>query len=60
MEYIILIILGICTFIIGIFTYKGNIAFIHWYNKWKVSKQNSKEYAKAMGLGTMIIGLSIF
>lgn len=59
MEYIILCVLGICVFFLGIFTYQGNISFIHWYNRWKVKEEDTKKYAKIMGIGTIIMGISI-
>ena len=44
MEYIFLLIFGICITILGIFNLKGNISTIHWYNRLKITKENSKEY----------------
>ena len=52
MEYIFLLIFGICITILGIFNLKGNISTIHWYNRLKITKENSKEYGKIMGIGT--------
>ena len=57
MEYIVLLILGICISILGIFNFKGNIASIHWYNRLKITKENDKKYDRIMGLGTFIIGI---
>jgi len=59
MEYILLLILGVCTSIMGIVNFNGNINTIHWYNRTKITKENSKKYGKAMGIGTIIIGVSI-
>lgn len=42
MEYIFLLIFGICITILGIFNLKGNISTIHWYNRLKITKENSK------------------
>ena len=59
MEYIFLLIFGICITILGIFNFKGNISSIHWYNRLKITKENTKKYGKAMGIGTLIIGISM-
>ena len=59
MEYIFMIIFGICIIVLGLFNYKGNISSIHWYNRTKITKENSKKYGEAMGLGTIIIGVSL-
>ncbi len=57
MEYIILLIFAICIIILGIFNFKGNITSIHWYNRSKVTRENTKKYGKIMGIGTLIIGI---
>ena len=57
MEYIFLLIFGICIIILGIFNFKGNIASIHWYNRLKITKENIKRYGRTMGIGTLIIGI---
>lgn len=59
MEYIILLVLGICIIILGIVNIKGNISSIHWYNRRKITQETSKQYGKAMGIGSVIIGLSM-
>lgn len=51
--------LGIILLILGIFNMKGNIASIHWYNRRKVTKENQKSYGLCMGLGTLIIGVTM-
>ena len=59
MEYIFMIIFGICIIVLGILNYKGNISSIHWYNRTRITKENSKKYGEAMGFGTIIIGVSL-
>lgn len=59
MEYIILLILGVCFIILGIVNIKGNISSIHWYNRRKITQETSKQYGKTMGIGSVIIGLSM-
>ena len=51
--------IGTLLTILGIFNMKGNIASIHWYNRRKVTKENQKPYCMCMGLGTLIIGVSL-
>lgn len=57
MGYIFLLIFGICIIILGIFNFRGNISTIHWYNRLKITKENTKKYGKTMGMGTLIIGI---
>ena len=57
MEYIFLLIFGICITILGIFNLKGNISSIHWYNRLKITEENRKKYGKSMGIGNLIIGI---
>ena len=59
LEYLFLTVIGIAITLLGIFNYKGNISSIHWYNRRKVSKENSYKYARLIGIGTIIIGIGI-
>lgn len=59
LEFIMMLIIGLLILAIGLYTYKGNINLIHWYNRTKINKGNSKQYSKFMGFGTSIIGISI-
>ena len=52
--------LGIVFILLGIFNMCGNIGSIHWYNRRKVTKENQKAYCLVMGLGTLIIGITLF
>ena len=45
--------------LLGIFNMCGNIGSIHWYNRRKVTKENQKAYCLVMGLGTLIIGVTL-
>ena len=51
--------LGVIISVLGIFNLRGNIASIHWYNRRKVSKEDQLPYCRCMGLGSLIIGLSL-
>lgn len=59
MKYLSLLFLGIIIMIMGVTNLKGNISTIHWYNRRKVSETDAPKYGKAMGLGTLIIGVSM-
>lgn len=51
--------LGIILSNLGIFNMRGNIATIHWYNRRKVSKEDQIPYCRCMGLGSLIMGVSM-
>ncbi len=56
MEYIAIIGLGLCFIMLGIYNIKGNISSIHWYNRTKVTTDDSFKYARFIGIGTVVIG----
>ena len=58
MESIVLLILGICMILLSCVNLKGNPNTIHSYNRKRVSKENEKPYAKLIGIGTLIMGIS--
>ena len=43
----------------GIVNIKGNISTIHSYNRRKVKEEDIPKYGKAVGTGTLIIGVSL-
>ena len=51
--------LGILVFILGIINMTGNISSLHWYHRQRVTEENRKPFGKLVGLGTLIIGLSM-
>ena len=59
MENMILLILGVFISVMGIVNIKGNISTIHSYNRRKVREEDIPKYGKAMGTGTLIMGLSL-
>ncbi len=59
MEEIILLILGVFISVIGIINMTGNISTIHSYNRSKVTEEDAPKYGIAVGLGTLIIGVSL-
>ena len=45
--------------VMGIVNIKGNISTIHSYNRRKVKEEDIPKYGKAVGTGTLIIGISL-
>lgn len=58
MENIILLVLGVFISVLGIVNMTGNISTIHSYNRRKVKEEDIPKYGKAMGIGTLLIGVS--
>ena len=59
MDNIALLILGIFISVIGIVNMTGNISTIHSYNRKKVREEDIPKYGRAVGTGTLIIGVSL-
>lgn len=59
MSNLWLILLGVLISILGCLNIKGDIRSIHWYNRRKVTPENAPKYGRAVGSGTLIIGLSL-
>lgn len=59
MDNLMLLILGLFISAIGIVNIKGNISTVHSYNRRKVSEEDVPKYGKAVGTGTLIIGVSL-
>lgn len=59
MENMMLLILGICISVLGIVNIRGNISTIHSYNRRKVKEEDVPKYGKAVGTGTLIMGISL-
>ena len=59
MENIMLLILGVFISVMGIVNLKGNISIIHYYKWREVKEEDVPKYGKAVGTGTLIIGISL-
>ena len=59
MKYLPLLMLGIAAMILSIPNLRGDISTIHWYNRLRISKDDIPKYGKAMGLGSLVMGVSI-
>ena len=58
MDNIMMLILGLFISVLGIVNITGNISTIHSYNRRKVKEDDVPKYGKAVGTGTLIIGIS--
>ena len=59
MDNLMLLILGLFISAIGFVNIKGNISTIHSYNRRKVKEEDVPKYGKAVGTGTLIVGISL-
>ena len=59
MDDIVLLILGIFISALGIVNIGGNIGTIHAYNRRRVKEEDIPKYGRAVGTGTLIIGVSL-
>ena len=57
MDNLMLLILGLFISAIGFVNIKGNISTIHSYNRRKVKEEDVPKYGKAVGTGTLIMGI---
>ncbi len=53
------IVLGVIIIIIGIMNMKGNISTLHSYHRNRVSEEDRLPFGRIVGLGTIIIGVSL-
>ena len=51
--------LGILISVMGIINMTGNISSLHQYHRQRVSEEDRKPFGKLVGLGTLIIGISV-
>ncbi len=59
MEDMIILLLGVFLTVIGIVNMTGNISTVHSYNRRRVSEEDIPKYGKAVGAGTLIIGMAM-
>ena len=59
MENFLLLILGILLSVLGTVNLKGNIRTIHAYNRRNVKEEDIPKYGRAIGTGTLVIGVSL-
>ena len=54
------LVIGVICILIGISNRKGNISLLHSYHRKRVSEEDRLPFGKLVGLGMMIIGVSLF
>jgi len=59
MDNMAMLIVGLFICAIGIMNIKGNISSIHSYNRRKVREEDVPAYGKAVGTGTLIVGIAL-
>ena len=52
-------IFGVLISVMGIINMTGNISTLHWYHRNRVAEVDKKPMGRLVGLGTLIIGLSM-
>ena len=58
-EYLVTAVLGIVISVLGCINMTGNISSLHSYHRNRVTEENRKPFGRLVGLGTLIIGLSM-
>ena len=59
MNNLFLLIIGITILITGVENLRGDIRLIHSYNRKRVKEEDIPKYGKVVGIGNIIIGVSI-
>ena len=58
-AFITLASIGAIIIILGIINMTGNISSLHWYHRQRVSEEDRLPFGRLVGLGTLIVGLSV-
>ena len=58
-EFISTIVIGLLISVIGVINMTGNISSLHRYHRHRVTEENRKPFGRLVGLGTLIIGVSL-
>ncbi len=58
-SFLLLFAVGAILIILGAINMTGNISSLHWYHRQRVTEENRKPFGRLVGLGTLIIGLSV-
>ena len=56
---IVAFLVGVVCIVLGISNMRGNISTLHFYHRHRVSEEDRIPFGKQVGLGTMILGISI-
>ncbi len=58
-AFIVTALVGVVCIVLGISNMKGNISSLHSYHRSRVSEEDRIPFGKKVGLGTIIIGITI-
>ena len=58
-EFLTALAIGLLVSILGIVNMTGNVSTLHSYHRKRVSEENRKPFGRLVGLGTLIIGISL-
>ena len=56
---VVTLLVGIVCIILGVSNMRGNISSLHSYHRHRVSEEDRIPFGKKVGLGTIIVGISI-
>ena len=59
-QFIFIFILSVVVTIIGIMNVRGNVSMLHKYHRKRVSEEDMLPFARLVGIGTIIVGVSLF
>ena len=59
LAFITVVGLGILVSVLGIINMTGNISSLHSYHRHRVTEENKKPFGRLVGLGTLIIGITM-
>ena len=59
LELIVCLSFGALIAVLGAINMTGNISSLHWYHRQRVTEEDRKPFGRLVGLGTLIIGLSV-
>lgn len=59
MDDFMLPVLGLVMSVLGLVNIKGTISTIHSYNRRRVREEDIPRYGRAVGTGTLVIGVSL-
>ena len=58
-HFVVMLVVGIIVAVLGIINMTGNISSLHEYHRNHVKEEDKKPFGKLVGLGTLIIGISL-
>ena len=59
LEFITTALIGVIVCVLGGINMTGNISTLHSYHRKRVSEENKKPFGRLVGIGTIIIGLTV-